>query len=76
MSKEEFWTTADEIHCIRRIGSSWTRHDGEIPTIDDRITRLENWLRTSDMRIWPRAVNIDECQQFARTMLEELKGAQ
>ena len=73
--REVSWTTRDEIQAIDHIGSDKARDTGHVPTIEERISKLKVWIVTARVRRWDKGVNVDTCEEFAKTLLFTIKKA-
>ena len=69
------WTTKNEQDFVTRLATAEENDIGEPITLDDRIFRLESWLKTSESRVWGSKVDVGLCKDIANGWLFVLRGA-
>ncbi len=66
------WTEKKEIEVITHMASKEPRGDFEI-SVEDKIARLETWLKTAELREWPDGFKIQRCVDHAHRLLKKLE---
>ena len=67
-----FWTMADEIRAIEYMTSDEKRKYDVIPTVEEKIFRLQTYLKHSLTRAWPETILVTDCMDYAQKKLDTL----
>ncbi len=74
MVNNSAWTEKKEIEVLNHMVSNDPRGDFKsIINVDEKIKRLEGWLTSSELRVWPYGFNIQRCVDHAHRLLKKLE---